>query len=203
MAEQVAALLKSRGETICVAETASGGLISASLLSTPGASKIFRGGLTLYTLESRLAFGMSISEEWLCVSSSRPTLFEKATDVPFLTAGWTQKDVDVYDGPTPELVEGLARNVRNQLHATWCVGESWVPAVQGWRGTAGPTASGKTPNRQPGYVALAVVSEKDSRKRDLDTKLGGDRQANMVAFASAGLQLVKEAIEASGGGEKL
>ncbi|KIX94316.1 uncharacterized protein Z520_10026 [Fonsecaea multimorphosa CBS 102226] len=158
-AEDVASLLKSRGETICVAETAAGGLISASLLSTPGASKIYKGGLTLYTLESRIAF-----------------------------AGWTQQNIDNYDGPTPELVEGLAKNVREKLQGTYCVGES---------GTAGPTASGKTPNRQPGYVALAVVGGKGSANKDLDTGLGGDRQANMVAFAVAALKLVKDFITSS------
>ena len=40
--------------------------MSAALLSTAGASTIYKGGLTLYTLESRVAF-----------------------------AGWTQKDTDV------------------------------------------------------------------------------------------------------------
>jgi Competence-damaged protein len=48
-AEEVAALLRERGETIAVAETAAGGLISAALLSTPGASAFYRGGLTVST----------------------------------------------------------------------------------------------------------------------------------------------------------
>lgn len=38
---------------------AAGGIISASILSTPGASGLYKGGLTLYTLESRIAFGES------------------------------------------------------------------------------------------------------------------------------------------------
>lgn len=46
-AEEVAALLRERKETISVAETAAGGLVSASLLSTPGASKFYKGGLTV------------------------------------------------------------------------------------------------------------------------------------------------------------
>jgi nicotinamide mononucleotide (NMN) deamidase PncC len=46
-AEEVAALLRDRKETICVAETAAGGLISAALLSTPGASAFYKGGLTV------------------------------------------------------------------------------------------------------------------------------------------------------------
>lgn len=46
IAEEVATLLHERKETICVAETAAGGLISASLLATPGASKFYKGGLS-------------------------------------------------------------------------------------------------------------------------------------------------------------
>lgn len=38
VARQVAKLLKDRKETICVVETAGGGLVSAALLATPGAS---------------------------------------------------------------------------------------------------------------------------------------------------------------------
>jgi hypothetical protein len=46
-AQELAAVLKERNETISVAETAAGGLISASLLATPGASKIYKGGATV------------------------------------------------------------------------------------------------------------------------------------------------------------
>jgi len=42
IATEVAQLLRERKETISVAETAAGGLISAALLSTPGASKLER-----------------------------------------------------------------------------------------------------------------------------------------------------------------
>lgn len=52
----IATHLKENNKTVSVAETATGGLISAALLSVPGASKIYRGGVTVYTLESRIAF---------------------------------------------------------------------------------------------------------------------------------------------------
>ena len=57
IAEKISVILKQRKETVAVAETASGGLISATLLAVPGASEYFRGGLTLYTLPSRIAYG--------------------------------------------------------------------------------------------------------------------------------------------------
>lgn len=72
----------------------------------------FLGPLThqLYTLESRIAF-----------------------------AGWTQSHIDSYQGPTPDIVAGLAQHVRNTLQSTYTVAES---------GTAGPTG-GATRNRTP------------------------------------------------------
>ncbi|MBM9468298.1 CinA family protein [Nakamurella leprariae] len=45
--------LKERGETIAIAETSSGGLISATLLAVPGASAYYLGGGVLYTMPAR------------------------------------------------------------------------------------------------------------------------------------------------------
>ncbi|KAI4098303.1 MAG: hypothetical protein L6R37_006563 [Teloschistes peruensis] len=84
--QEVARLLVSRNETISVAETAAGGIISASLLSVPGASKFYRGGLTLYTLESRIQF-----------------------------AGWTEETRNNYSGPNKEVVSGLARHGQERV----------------------------------------------------------------------------------------
>jgi len=52
-AGRVGALLKERRETIAVAESSSGGLISAALLSVPGASAYFLGGAVVYTRQAR------------------------------------------------------------------------------------------------------------------------------------------------------
>ncbi|KAK6833531.1 competence/damage-inducible protein cinA [Apiospora arundinis] len=166
---EVSALLQSRGESVAVAETAAGGLISASLISTPGASGYYRGGLTLYTLVSRLRY-----------------------------AGWTRESVKSYAGPTPDIVARLARHVRADLgegadgeqiqagtDVTYVIAES---------GTAGPTG-GESRNRTPGYVALAVDCEKGCFTREVETGLGGDREANMVRFAVEGLKLLRDVIK--------
>ena len=50
------ALLKSRGETVAVAESSTGGLIAAALLAVPGASAYFIGGGVIYTGAARRAF---------------------------------------------------------------------------------------------------------------------------------------------------
>ena len=46
-----------------------------------------------------------------------------------------------------------------------------------------------------GYVALAVASESGTVSREVDTGLGGDRQANMIAFATEALKLVGSTIK--------
>ena len=67
LASSIASLLIERKETVAIAETAAGGLISAALLAVPGASAYFKGGLTVYTLPSRIAY-----------------------------AGWTEESLQVY-----------------------------------------------------------------------------------------------------------
>ena len=154
--QQVTKLLKDRNETVSIAETAAGGLISSSILSTPGASGIYKGGLTLYTLPSRIAY-----------------------------AGWTQQTIENYRGPTTDIVSGLAKHVRKDLESTYTLAES---------GTAGPTG-GQTPNRKPGYVALAVDCERGTFTKELNTELGTDRVANMLRFTVEALTLLKDVIE--------
>jgi PncC family amidohydrolase len=62
LAATVAARLKARGETIAVAESAAGGLISAALLAVPGASAYFLGGAVVYTRVARQSL-LSITDE--------------------------------------------------------------------------------------------------------------------------------------------
>ncbi len=95
IAREIAAILTQRKQTLSLVETVCGGLIGSSLLSVPGASKFYKGGLTLYTLESRVAF-----------------------------AGWQESDIKEYRGPTKEICAGLARNVRPQLNSSWTLAES-------------------------------------------------------------------------------
>jgi len=76
---RIAHLLTSNKQKISVAETAAGGLISAALLTVPGASAYFAGGATLYTLPSRKAF-----------------------------AGWTDTDIQKYKFVVPVITKNHA-----------------------------------------------------------------------------------------------
>ena len=49
----VAEILKAREQTVAVAESSTGGLISASLLAVPGASAYYLGGSVIYTMRAR------------------------------------------------------------------------------------------------------------------------------------------------------
>ena len=53
IATEIAAKLVERKQTIAVAESSTGGLISASLLAVPGASAYFLGGGVVYTRDAR------------------------------------------------------------------------------------------------------------------------------------------------------
>ena len=97
-------LLKARGETVAVAESSTGGLIAASLLSVPGASSYFLGGSVVYTLLSR-----------------RELLQIRAADVEGLA-------------PLSEpMVERFAARAREQLDATWGIAELGAAGPSGAR----------------------------------------------------------------------
>jgi nicotinamide-nucleotide amidase len=51
-AERVAVVLKARNETVAVAESSAGGLITAALLAVPGASAWCLGGAVIYTTQA-------------------------------------------------------------------------------------------------------------------------------------------------------
>jgi len=54
LAEDVGARLKAAKQTVAVAESSSGGLISAALLSAPGASAYYVAGAMVYTGKARM-----------------------------------------------------------------------------------------------------------------------------------------------------
>ncbi len=95
LATEVAKLLTERGETIAVAESTTGGLVSAALLAMPGASRYYAGGGVLYTLNSRVV-----------LAGAPPEMFEN------------------YRGTTQEMLATVGDLFRQKLDATWCIAES-------------------------------------------------------------------------------
>jgi len=104
LAERIAAALKARKQTVAVAESSAGGLISAALLAVPGASAYFIGGGVLYTRQSILAL--------------RDTREELFSGIRGATEPWALL---------------LARTLRNRCSADWGVGESGAAGPTGNR----------------------------------------------------------------------
>ncbi len=109
LANEIAALLIERGDTVAVAEGTTGGLISAALLSVAGASRYYAGGGVLYTLGSRIAL-----------------------------AGAPPEQYANYQGTTPEMLASLAESMRLRLDATWSIAESGLAGPTGGRSGAPP-----------------------------------------------------------------
>jgi len=152
---RVGGKIAARGETLAVAESSAGGLLSAALLSRAGASAYYLGGVVLYTRRSR---------RLLTALTSDDTVGLRSSSLP-----WAQL---------------LARHQRTRFHAIWGLAES---------GAAGPNGN---PYGDPaGHTCLAVDGPV-LRQRLLRTG-SSDRPGNMLAFATAALQLLEDAIDAA------
>lgn len=118
-AGRIALRLKDRKETVAVAESAAGGLITASLLAVPGASAFCLGGIVIYTRQAWEAL-RDFDEELLGG-------YRSATEGNALVR---------------------ARLARDRFGATWGVGETGAagptgnrygdPAGHAWVAVAGP-----------------------------------------------------------------
>jgi nicotinamide-nucleotide amidase len=103
-AETLGALLKERHETIAVAESSTGGLVSAALLAVPGASAYFLGGAVVYTRQARRAL----------------------LDIPDQALAGMRASTEAY-----ALL--LARTARERFAATWSVAETGATGPTGNR----------------------------------------------------------------------
>ncbi len=103
-AERLGALLAARGDSVAVAESSSGGSVSAVLLAVPGASAYFRGGAVVYTLQARSGLlGIAAAD----MAGMRPA------SEPYALL--------------------LARRVRERLGATWGIAETGAAGPAGNR----------------------------------------------------------------------
>ena len=118
LAVRIGSLLKERKETVAVAEGSAGGLISASLLSIPGASAYYLGGTVIYTFAANKA------------------LFEGAIETP-----------KGMRGATEVFAQYLARSAQVKINSTWGIGEAGAagppnrygdPSGHAWFAVAGP-----------------------------------------------------------------
>ena len=82
MAVSLGSLLKQRQQTVAVAESSAGGLISASLVAVPGASAYYVGGAVIYTHTAREGLLMIPDDAMAGIrASSEPYALLKARTV--------------------------------------------------------------------------------------------------------------------------
>lgn len=104
LAAEAGRILRERGDTIAVSESACGGLINAALVAVPGASAYYLGGAVIYT------------------RASRDGLLEIGDDA---MAGKR--------AATEEYALMTARAIRAKLGATWALGETGASGPSGNR----------------------------------------------------------------------
>jgi nicotinamide-nucleotide amidase len=107
LAAAVLTRLRSRAQTLAVAESLTGGLLAATLVSVPGASEVFRGGLVVY-----------------------------ATDLKHDLAGVSQ-DLLAERGPVdPQVALALAEGARSRCGADWGLATTGVAGPDPQHGVA-------------------------------------------------------------------
>jgi nicotinamide-nucleotide amidase len=153
LAEKIGARLKARGETIAIAESSTGGLISAALLSVGGASVYFRGGSVIYTAYARSGF--------LDIPNPLPAPIERASTEPYALL--------------------LADTVRERLSATWGLGETGAAGPTGNRygDKSGHTCIAVT---GPGF-SRAITVETGSGDRVANMRAFSERALQALADA--------------------
>lgn len=104
IAARISGRLIQQGATVSVCESSAGGLISATLLAVPGASRFFIGGLVVYTVAAREAL-----------------------------LGITPADMAEIRPATESYAELLAKSCRERLGTVWSVAETGATGPTGNR----------------------------------------------------------------------
>ena len=128
MAASVGALLKETGQSIAVAESACGGLISASLVAVPGASAYYVGGTVIYTRVGQKAL-LQIPDETMADM--------RASSEPYAVLN--------------------ARTVRESMGTVWGLAETGAGADSGGRRSGRLVARGNRAGESGGAGPSAAI----------------------------------------------
>lgn len=112
LAARIGELLVERGERVAVSETTAGGLLAARMLSVPGASRWFEGGLVPYT-------GV---HKWEALGVDREIARE-------------------HGAVSPQWVSATAEGLVGATEAQWAVAESGIAGPQGSRRSPKPVGA--------------------------------------------------------------
>ncbi|CAN3376020.1 hypothetical protein DIURU_003205 [Diutina rugosa] len=162
----IAAILRRRGETLAVSEAACGGLLSAYLVSVPGASDFYIGGKLLYSLKQRLKL-----------------------------SGWTQDDINNFMGPSQSVALKLARTTKYELGSTYVLSETGFAGPGTDLHLGSDSTQPEATERTVGTVYLGWCGPQVQSSAQFSTGLSS-RSENMTEFAKLGLQFLLEQLQA-------
>lgn len=165
-AETTGKLLKAKKLKVCVAESTTGGLISASLLAQPGASRFFISSCTLYSKEGIQQF---LPQD----------VIEKSNvmDVRF-----NYKNKENYISSKETFVKTVSEHLRELHDCDYCLCES---------GTSGPEFY--IPGVTSGFTAIGVAGRDKTYEEVVHTGVT-DRESNMYQFLKRSLELLNKVI---------
>lgn len=202
LVSKISKILILKNETLAISEAACGGLLSAYLVSIPGASKFYIGGKLVYSLKQRLKL-----------------------------SGWTEEDISSYMGPSEQVALKLARTTKYELGSTYVLSETGFagPSTDLHLNSREEEEKGDEKDEEKGEEQEVEKegeekgAEKEEKKTELEngksidkTKVGivylglngpngevscsrntnsNDRSSNMTEFAKFGLQFLLENLE--------
>lgn len=135
LAADIAESLVARGDTLAVAESSSGGLISAALLAVPGASAYFLGGAVVYTGKARMSL-----------------------------MGLPREAVVGMRSASPPYALLLARTVRENMGAVWGLSETGAagPTGNGYGDAAGHTCLAVSGPSETAFTLETGVADREA-----------------------------------------
>ncbi|CAN2206597.1 cinA_cterm, competence/damage-inducible protein CinA C-terminal domain [Candidatus Nanopelagicaceae bacterium] len=110
-AKSIIKILKSRGETVSVAESLTGGGLGHALTQVPGASEVFAGGVIAYT-----------------------------SDVKINILGVQQKTIDQHTVVSEEVAIEMAQGAIEKLGTTWAIATTGIAGPGDYMGIREGTA---------------------------------------------------------------
>lgn len=155
---EIAEILIRRNQTVAVSEGACGGLLSAYLISLPGASNFFDGGRLIYSLKSRLRL-----------------------------SGWNNQQINSYTGPSESVALKMARNLRVEFGSTYVLSETGYAGPSTNVGLGQDNSSINDADAKVGTVYLGISGPNGNRSCEMCTE-SNDRSTNMQLFAKYSLQ---------------
>jgi nicotinamide-nucleotide amidase len=170
VAAEVLDLLVARGQTLAVAESLTGGLLAATLVDVPGASRAFRGGLVVY-----------------------------ATDLKASLAGVADELLRAVGPVDPQVAVALARGARIRCGADWGLAttgvagpdpQDGVPVGTVYVAVTGPAESGPADAKPSESGSPAGPALEAVRRLDLT----GLRAQIRVGAVAAALDLLVAAL---------